>query len=236
MNAKITLAIAASLLASASAFAGPLIITTEDAPPFNYTTDGGKTISGFATETVNEMFKRANVPYKTTLYPWVRAIEMAKTEKDTCVYSTTRTEEREKSFAWVGPLAPNNWVMFAKADSNITLSSLEDARKYKVGGYKGDAISLFLQAEKFKVDEAINDEQNIQKLDAGRIELWAAGALGGPFQAKKMNIKVKPLLTFKKAEFYLACNLAVDPAVIKKLNATLQDMVKDGTFDKINKK
>lgn len=224
------------LLLSNCAWADGLLITTEDAPPYNYTTDGGKTIVGSATEAVQEIFKRAGVSYKIAMYPWVRALEMAKSEKDTCVYSTTRTEEREKQFAWVGPIAPDNWMLFAKADSTIKLNSIDDARKYRVGGYRGDAVTLYLQEQKFAIDEAANDDQTAQKLDAGRIDLWATGNLTGPFVASKMKTKIKPLITIKKAELYLACNNGVAPATINKLNASLQTMVKDGTMEKINKK
>lgn len=224
------------LLWSGCAWADGLILTTEDAPPFNYSTDGGKTVVGSATEAIHELFKRANIDYKITMYPWVRAIEMARADKDTCVYSTTRTEEREKNFSWVGPVAPNHWVLFAKADSTIKLGSLDDARKFKVGGYRGDAVTLYLQGQKFTIDEAVNDEQNVQKLDAGRIELWATGSQAGPFVSGKMKVKIKPLLSFKKTELYLACNPSVAPETISKLNATLQAMGKDGTTDRINKK
>ena len=86
---------------------------------------------------MHELFKRANVRYQIVMYPWVRAIKMAESDKDTCVYSTTRTEERETKFLWVGPVAPDNWMLFAKADSSIQLASLDDARKYKVGGLPG---------------------------------------------------------------------------------------------------
>ena len=163
------------LLLSGCAWAQGLILTTEDAPPTNFSNDGGKTITGSATEIVQDMFKRANVEYKIAMYPWERAIAMAEQEPNTCVYSTTRTEAREKKFLWVGPVAPNDWVLFAMADSKIELKTLEDAKKYKVGGYRGDAVALFLEEQKFKLDNGANDEQSAQKLKNGRIELWATG-------------------------------------------------------------
>ncbi|MBK9348385.1 MAG: ABC transporter substrate-binding protein [Burkholderiales bacterium] len=204
--------------------------------PYNYTTDGGQTIVGSATEAVHELFRRANIRYQIVMYPWVRAIKMAESDKDTCVYSTTRTEERETKFQWVGPVAPDNWMLFAKADSSIQLASLDDARKYKVGGYRGDSVTLYLQQQKFVIDEAINDDQNAKKLDAGRVDLWATGILTGPFVANKMKTRVKPVLNIKKAELYLACNKTVAPDTIQQLNTTLKAMVKDGTMEKINKK
>ncbi len=224
------------VLWSASAWAGGLVVTTEDAPPFNYSTDDGKTVVGSATEAVQEMFKRAGMEHSITLYPWTRAIKMARADKDTCVYSTTRTEEREKEFQWVGPVASSNWVFFAKADSTIKLETFDDARKFKVGGYRGDALALYLKALKFNVDESYYDDQNVKKLEGGRIDLWATGSQNGPYFANKKNVKIKPLLEFKQTELYLACNLSVPPDTIAKLNATLKAMTKYGTTDRINKK
>ena len=224
------------LLLYGSAWANGLTVTTEDAPPFNYSTDDGKTVVGSATEAIQEMFKRVQMDYKITLYPWVRAIKMARMEKDTCVYSTTRTEEREKDFLWVGPVASSNWVFFAKADSDIKLASFEDARKFKIGGYRDDALALYLKGLNFSVDEAYYDDQNVKKLEGGRIDLWATGSQNGPYFANKKNVKIKVLLEFKQTELYLACNLSVAPETIARLNATLKAMAKDGTTDRINKK
>jgi polar amino acid transport system substrate-binding protein len=224
------------LLLSGSAWAETLILTTEDAPPTNFTTDGGKTITGSATEIVRDLFKRANVEYTLSMYPWERAITMAEKEKNTCVYSTTRTEAREKKFLWVGPVAPNDWVLFAMADNKIELKTLDDAKNYKVGGYRGDAVALFLEEQKFKLDNGANDEQSAQKLKNGRIDLWATGIFAGPWTAKKYDMKIKPVLTFKKTELYLACNLGVAQETIDKLNKTLQGMAADGSMAAINKK
>ena len=224
------------LLLSNCAWAEPLILTTEDAPPTNFSLDGGKTITGSATDIVRELFKRAAIEYTIAMYPWERAINMAENEKNTCVYSTTRTEAREKKFQWVGPVAPNDWVMFALADSKITVKTLDDAKKYKVGGYRGDAVALYLEEQKFKLDNGANDEQSAQKLQAGRIDIWATGVQIGPWHAKTYGIKIKPLLTFKSTELYVACNLGVAPATIDKLSKTMAAMVKDGTTSAIHKK
>lgn len=223
------------LLITSGTWAQGLTLTTEESPPFNYSLDGGKTVVGSATQAIHELFKRANMGYTISLYPWVRAYKMAQTEADTCVFSTTRTEEREKSFVWVGPVALNSWVLFALADSSIKLETLEDARKYTIGGYRGDALTLFLKEQKFSIDEAYYDEQNAKKLSGGRIALWATGIQTGPFFADKLKVQIKPLLRFRKTELYLACNTAVAPETIAKLNAALLTMTKDGTTAKIFK-
>lgn len=213
-----------------------LVLATEEAPPFNYLADDGKTVVGSATELIHALFKRAHVPYTITLFPWARALEMARSETNTCVYSTTRTPEREHSFVWVGPVARNDWVLFARADRTIQLTTLEDAKKYKIGGYLDDAITLHLQAQKFPVDVATKDTQTAQKLESGRVDLWATGGTIGPHVANKLKIKIKPVLNFKATELYLACNPAAPPDWVKKLNETLRAMGKDGTTAKIQKK
>ncbi|QTN30396.1 ABC transporter substrate-binding protein [Rhodoferax sp. AJA081-3] len=187
---------------------GGLVVTTEDAPPFNFAADDGKTVVGSATEAVQEMFRRAKLEHTITLYPWMRAITMARTDKDTCVYSTTRTEEREKTFVG-GASRLQQLGVFARANSTIKLDSFDDARKFKIGGYRGDAVALYLKALKFNVDESYYDDQNAKKLEGGRIDLWATGSQNGPYFAAKKNVKIKPLLEFKQTELYLACNLSV---------------------------
>jgi len=224
------------MLMSGCAWAEGLILTTEDAPPTNFSLDGGKTITGSATEQIHELFKRANIKYTITMYPWVRAITMAQNDRDTCVYSTTRTEPRERQFKWVGPVAPNDWVLFALDNSKVSLTTLGEAKKFKVGGYRGDAVALYLEEQGFKLDNATNDEQSLKKLVAGQIDLMATGILAGPWAAKSAKVKIKPILNFKKTELYLACSLSVPEATIAKLNTTLQAMAKDGTTAKINKK
>lgn len=223
-------------LFGASAGATSLTLTTEDAPPFNFSNDGGKTITGIATDMVNEVLKRTGIQATTKLYPWERAYKMGQDEKDTCVFATTRTEAREALFKWVGPLSPNDWVLFAKADSKITLSKLDDAKPYKIGGYQGDAVELFLKEKGFKMEETIVDPQNAKKLEAGRIDLWATGSQAGPFVAAKEGVKIKPVLNFKQTQLYLACNKGTDDDTIAKMNAAIKAMEQDGTREKIIKK
>jgi polar amino acid transport system substrate-binding protein len=65
-------------------------------------------------------------------------------------------------------------VFFAKPDSTLNITSLEQAKQYSVGGYNGDAVAEYLAVQGFaKLQLASNDRANAKKLEAGRIELWA---------------------------------------------------------------
>ena len=224
-----------AVLALASAQAGALTLTTEDYPPFNFSTDGGKTMTGSASDVINEVLKRTGIKATIALYPWERAYKSALDDKDTCVFSATRTEAREKLFKWVGPLASDSWTLYAKPDSTITAKSLDDVKQYTIGGYQGDAKAIFLKGKGLKVDETMKDEQNVKKLEAGRIDLWAASSSVGPWVAKNNNVKIKPVISFQDVLLYAACNLAMPDADIAKMNDAVKAIKADGTLDKFTK-
>ncbi len=217
------------------AYSQALNLTTEDYPPLNFSTDGGKTVSGISTDVMKEVAKRTGISITIGFYPWQRAYKEAQDDKNTCVYSTTRTEAREKLFKWVGPLAPSTWTMYAKADSTITLKSLDDAKKYKIGAYQGDAKALYLKEKGVPAEEVMADEQNLKKLESGRIDLWVATSDTAPWVAKHAGVKIKPVLSFKDVEMFTACNPAMPDADIAKMNEAIKAIKADGTYDKIVK-
>lgn len=224
-----------AVLSLVSVQAGALTLTTEDYPPFNFSTDGGKTMTGSASDVMNEVLKRTGIKATMSLLPWERAYKSAQDDKDTCVFSATRTEAREKLFKWVGPLASDSWTLYAKPDSTISAKTLDDVKQYTIGGYQGDAKALFLKGKGLKVDETMKDEQNVKKLDAGRIDLWAASSSVGPWVAKNNNVKIKPIVSFQDVQLYAACNLGMADADIAKMNEAVKAIKADGTLDKFTK-
>ena len=226
----------AGLLSVISFQACALTLTTEEYPPFNFSKDGGRTIAGQSTDLMREVVKRTGAQTTIVLYPWKRAYLMAQENQDTCVYSTTRTEVREKLFKWVGPLVAATWVLYAKADSPIVIKTLDEAKKYSVGGYQGDAKAAYLKEQGFIIDEAINEEQTAKKLETGRIDIWVGNAGVVEWIANSMGIKIKPILTFKEVEMYAACNLSMPDTEIGKMNEALRAIKADGTYDKIIKR
>ncbi len=214
----------------------PLYITTEYSPPTSMLE--GETVIGSATDKVREAMTRAGVSYSIELLPWKRAYSAALTRPDACVYSTTRTPERERLFKWVGPTDEGEWMLLGRADRNYRLNTLEDARELRIGTYNGDARDAYLRARGFKVDPAPNDMINPQKLMMNRIDLWAAGFRRGSavMEANGWANKIVPVLTFNRVKLYLACNPGVPDATIARLNNALEAMDRDGSLRKIDRK
>lgn len=224
---------ACALSAGADTGAATLKLLTEEYPPFNMTMPGGQ-VGGLSSGIVREMMKRASQPYQIELLPWLRAFNRAVLEDNTCVFSTTRTEQREGQFRWVGPIVENPWVLYARKSDTRQLSSLESARPYRIGGYSGDAVAQYLIARNFDVDMANSDVQNVRKLQAGRIDYWATGKYSGErYLANEKADNIVQVLTFNTTFMYLACNRHLPDATFQKLDGALRSMQKDGSAAKI---
>ncbi|NRR29288.1 transporter substrate-binding domain-containing protein [Oxalobacteraceae bacterium] len=213
-----------------------LSITAEHAPPSSML--DGNVVTGRETDKVREMMARTNTPYKIELLPWKRAYTMALTLPNTCVYSTSRTPERDKLFKWVGPTDEAEWVFYGRPDRNLALRTLEDARPLRIGTYNGDARDEFLRKRGFNVDPATNDLVNPQKLLLNRIDLWAVGIrMGSPAYTQFEGAdQIKPLLVFNRVKVYLACHNSVPDALVSRLNAAVAEMRRDGTMGRLEQK
>lgn len=217
--------------------AQPLIITAEHSPPASMKVDGK--VVGREGEKIREMLARAGYAYKIDVLPWKRAYTMAQRDPYTCVYSTSRTPERELQFKWVGPTDEAEWVLMGRAGRKYNVHSLDDARKLRIGTYNGDARDEFLRARGFDVDGAPDNAANPKKLMLDRIDLWAVGMRNNDRSALAQNVdldQIVPVLTFHHVKVYLACNPSVPDAMVERMNAVLDNMRKDGTFTRLEKK
>jgi polar amino acid transport system substrate-binding protein len=217
-----------------------MVLLTENFPPYNMAADGKNfaqeaNIKGIAAEVVRETFKRAGIGYSMTLrFPWERIYKLALENPGYGVFVTARLPEREKRFKWVGPIGPDDWVLLARADSPIELSSLEAARPYRIGAYKGDAIAVELARQGMKPVTVLNDKDNARKLVDGQLDLWATGDPAGRYLARQEGIiGLKTVLRFNSAELFLALNKDTPDAVVARLQGALDQLRKEGVVDSI---
>ncbi|MEJ5058488.1 MULTISPECIES: substrate-binding periplasmic protein [unclassified Pseudomonas] len=217
-----------------------IVLLTENFPPYNMAKNGknfaqGENIDGIATDIVREIFKRTDITYSLTLrFPWERVYKLALENPGYGAFVMARLPDRERLFKWVGPIGPDDWIMLAKADSKITLETLDDARKYKIGAYKGDAIAMTLAKQGLKPVVVLRDQDNAKKLVNGQIDLWATGDPAGRYLARQEGVSgLKTVLRFNSAELYLALNKDVPDETVAKLQAALDQMRKEGKVDEI---
>jgi polar amino acid transport system substrate-binding protein len=235
---RFAIAVLLALCATPAAYGEPtLYLATENSPPSSML-EGGRVV-GIGTDKVREIMSRAGIAYTIDLLPWKRAYTAALERSDACVFSTTRTPEREPLFKWVGPTDAAQWVLLARVDSGIKLHTLEDARRYRIGTYNGDARDQFLRERGFTVDPAPNEMLNPRKLQMGRIDLWAASWHRGGNSVLEQNgwdKQIVPVLVFNRTQVFLACNRGVPDALVERMNAALDAMGRDGTLHRIEHK
>jgi polar amino acid transport system substrate-binding protein len=217
--------IAGACLIPFSAAAAPLTITTVENPPLSYMDPNTREVTGIVTEVVKQVLAKAGVEYRIEILPWQRAYKMGLEELNTCVYATVVTDERKPLFKWVAPIATDNWVLYGAPDSTIALKTLEDAKSYKIGGYQGDAKTVYLTAQGYTLDATSQDSLNVNKLTAHRIDLWVTSERAGPALAERQGVtNLKKLLVFKEVVMGLACNKETPDDVIAKLNEALRQV------------
>ncbi|AZD13322.1 polar amino acid transport system substrate-binding protein [Pseudomonas sp. NFPP07] len=216
------------------------MLLTENFPPYNMAKNGknfaqGENINGIAVDIVREMFKRAGINYSLTLrFPWERIYKLALEQPGYGVFVMARLPDREPLFKWVGPIGPDDWIMLARGDSKIALQSLEQARKYRIGAYKGDAIAETLAKQGLKPLVVLRDQDNARKLVGGQIDLWATGDPAGRYLARQEGVTgLKTVLRFHSAQLYLALNKEVPDETVARLQAALDQLREEGVVEEI---
>ena len=222
--------LAALLLMPMAAGAQGVRIVGEHLPPSSMME--GNVVVGRETMKVREIMARAGIGYTIELLPWKRAYAQALREPDTCLYSTTRTREREALFRWIGPLNEAEWVLYGLAERHLALHTLDDARGLVIGTVLGDARDDYLRQRGLSVAPVTQEWLNPQKLLLGRIDLWAVGLAVGskPFLGKEWEGKVVPLLTFNRVQTYLACNKQLPEAQVAAMQRAAAAMRRDGSM------
>lgn len=217
-----------------------MVLLTENFPPFNMAVDDKNfarddSIDGISADIVREMFKRAGIGYTLTLrFPWDRLYRLTLEKPNYGLFSTTYTEERKPLFKWVGPIAKTGWVLLAAPGSDIKVSSLKDAAKYRIGAYKNDAVSQSLESQGLAPINALRDQENVKKLVRGQIDLWATTDPVGRYLAKQEDVTgLNTVLRFKDAELYLALNKDTPDEVVQRLQKALDSMRDEGFIEEV---
>ncbi len=226
----LTMLLALTLLVPGLATASDrFYIFTENYPPYNATTND-KTfahergdITGICAEMVKAMMSRVDVDYVMKMRDWSLAYDWVKGRENHGLFCTARTDEREDEFQWVGPLASIQWTLFAAPGSDISVSSLEEARGYTIAGYKGDVMSDYLIREGFEVIASVSGDQNPRRLTLGQADLWVTDGAVGPLVAEEVHgIKdLTKVLVFRETPMYLAVSNQTDGAVVADLQSAL---------------
>ncbi|MCJ2875770.1 transporter substrate-binding domain-containing protein [Rhizobium pusense] len=210
--------------------AAKLFLTTEVYPPYNLQGSDGS-VRGVYFDQLKIILEDTGTSYEVAVMPWARAIALATTQPMHCAFATARTAEREKLFKWVSPIHIDRNILVARRKANINVVSLEDAKKYRVGTQRGDYTETLLETLGFpQVDVGADFEITLHKLTAGRIDLMPMSE--STFKSLPAHT-FREVTTLSRQQLGLACNKSVPDEVIAKLQARLDELIADGTQQRI---
>jgi polar amino acid transport system substrate-binding protein len=219
-----------------------LTLVTENLPPYQML-EAGK-ITGFATEIITQAMEEANIDYQIKMYPWSRSYNYAQKKQNACIYSIARIPERESLFQWTQPIAVAHTAFIGLSNKkNITLNSINDAKKYITAVLRDDVTHHLLVRNGFKEFDnffVVNNSDSLLKLLITRknIDFILVDPSSIPFRAAYNHVDEKLFKIFfsvdnQQQTFYLACSNATSPEIIKKLNKAITTIKENGTYSNI---
>jgi polar amino acid transport system substrate-binding protein len=242
---KLFIALTTVLLSySSHAFTAKINIVTEHLAPFQIVTE--KAIGGLSTEIVTATLQASKLDYNLEAHPWSLSYNRALHHPNTCIYSLAYIPERKMRFQWIGQITKSTISLYALSKRSIVIQNLAQAKNYKIAVIKDDVTHHFLISKGFVENEnlyVMNNYDSLLKLleiPSRQIDLVVlnddllANRVKNSVKAKKY----KGVFTLKDLilDFYFACSLNTDKAIVDTLRKAMDKMEEQGINSAIKKK
>jgi len=210
-----------------------LSLYTEEYPPYNYYNEKTEAVEGIFIDVIEYILKDNNSKLSKNdidLLTWARAYNLTLQKNNSVIFATTRSEERENLFKWVGPVIDTKVVLTSKKDKKIKISDIKDIENYKVGLIKdGIAIQTLIgmELDNKNFDVGQTPIANAQKLRANRIDIWAYEERVARNILASISEKVEDyesIYTIKTGYLYFAFNKNTSNEIIKKFQNSLDKL------------
>ena len=208
---------------------------TEEYPPVTFMKDGK--VTGFVTDVVREIIARQGIPDTIQLTSWDVAYKTALSNPNVVLFSTEKTEKREKLFQWVGPVGKNSAIFYAKKGSGIKIKSLAEARKVAAIATTTDWFTeQDLKSKGFtNLVSSPVPATSVKQLMSGKVQLSIFTDITVPEIVKNAGYTMddlEPVFTVSNTYFYIAVSLGTPAETVQKWQSVLDGLKADGTFER----
>lgn len=224
-----------------TAAAGPidkLDMFTEEYPPYNMVKDGETT--GISVDILAAILDRADTTKTVAdvrVVPWARGYKAALREPNTLLFVTTRTEKREDTFIWVGPIAPTQIGVIGRVDAPA-IDTVADMADDKTATIRDDvAEQLLIEAglPRKAIHSTAKFESIVNLLERGRVDYWGYETNVAKYVLKKHgivdNYETKRVL--QTADLYYAFHKQTDPAAVAAFRNAFEAVKASDRYDAI---
>lgn len=214
-----------------------LRILGEESPPGLYLDAQGNP-AGVTVDLVKDLLQRQGKTAVIQLLPWKRAYLMGLHEDNVALMETTRTEEREDLFQWVGPILIVKRIIYGLPEYAQELRSIDDVRHAgRICVLRGSSNENFLLAQGLvNIESVTRPHQCLSMLQVGRVDLFYTSEIGisGLLQEADMSSgSVKAILNLKQEYLYLAFSKDIEKQEITSWQRALEEAKSDGTLAKL---
>ena len=208
--------------------AAKLTVVTENFAPAQYL-DANNNLVGDAADIVRLVLDNAGIDYSISVNDWSMTYNIALRDPQTCIFSISRSPERESSFVWFAKLAQFDTNFYSLKSKGIVLTSLDQAKQYRIAVLKDNYSHHYLLSQGFKENENLmlfNSFDNIFKIIRARsssIDLVVIPAQRiNHEQSHLLNeLQLEPLMPINvsQAPLYFACNKNLPNKLKRQLSA-----------------
>jgi polar amino acid transport system substrate-binding protein len=204
--------------------------------PFNFKENGK--LEGFDVEIGKALAMKMGMKAVPVTNPWETLIQGLKAKKyDAILASMTVTDERRKSVNFTNTYYRSGAQIFV-AESNQDVKSVADLKGKKIGVVKASTYKdLALQnTDKDNVVEYDSDITALMDLPTGRLDAVITDQMVGLPIIKEGAIKIKDVGETLSHDDQAIAVRKEDKVLLDKLNKALDEIIKDGTYEKISNK
>lgn len=213
-----------------------IIFLTEDYPPLSFQRDG--TVTGLSVAVVRALMERTDTAGEIRMVAWDEGYKRVLEQPDTALFSTVMTPERKEQLQWVGPIAALNTNLYALADSDIQVGSLEQVRDVDQIAAVTDYYSeQFLKQENFaNIQSHASETEAVKALLEGDAQLLISSNTVLPATLEKVGAgkdDIRNALTLSTDLAYIAFSPDTSSERIEQWQAALDAMKQESTFKQI---
>ncbi len=212
---------------------------TENYAPLNYLENN--TLTGLAPDILKSVCEKLNIPYSVSVLPWDEGYSLVQSADNGVLFSTILNSTRRDLFKWAGPIASLDWLFYSASGNEISLNTLDDAKKIgKIGVMKDYSIEQYLVQQGFtNLVYCTDNIDAFTKLLKGDIDLFPSDKITAEAAFNTMGksiYKINPLMTIRTDLVYFAFNRNIPDDVVADFQNAIDRLKTDGTLKTLSEK